>query len=158
MVSVEDALLTFPGSNSGTHLTLRPLSIEPELFCVELYVSLAAEPFHGAVKTWVWPEVWNAFLQAVEECERTRQGQVILEGEMSSDELKITLEPADGWGHFLVRYEMCGRAYDEPVTLAGSFHLNVEFFGTIAAQARLMQEWTHLALNPNTNNNPAVTP
>ena len=128
--------------SQGKDARFRMEVIEGEFVCypsLNLAVTVAHTGFckaHGSA--WVGLDDYQAFADALRQCEQARQGRATLTG-MSPDELEIVVQNSDSLGHFELGYKL-GRSSPRnlravwPQMVTGSFELDVCFLPQIVSE------------------------
>ena len=93
--------------DGSTSLEIRVTDVAPQIpphsvgGDVRLLVRLRCDDFAGATSGWVKREVWHAFIRQLEQLDRQRQGEAVLQS-MSPDELRLRVFATDHAGHMAV--------------------------------------------------------
>ena len=107
--------------NQASSLDLAVIATGNEIYpSMMLSVSIMDEEFTGAYdKVWVSAEDLAKFVADLLLCEQVRKGQASLSS-LSPDDLKLTVEQSDGWGHFVLRYTLGRISYSSRISLSKS--------------------------------------
>ncbi len=110
-------------------LTLEVIELDLIIYpSLNFSVTLVDEGFCEAHNmAWVGLDGFKAFVNAMQQCEKTRRGKAELHG-ISDDELDLVIENSDTLGHFDVKYRMSKfgwERYDR--VIVGGFDLDASF-------------------------------
>ncbi len=113
------------------------LEVQTERYpSANLLVEVMDNEFCGWDAVWFGADTWNAFVEQLRQCERTRRGSASLAHGAFVELMRV--ESSDSAGHFVARYNIArGRGLsggaNATATLTGAFVLDSEFFGQMVS-------------------------
>jgi len=78
---------------------------------IQVGVTIRVGAFAGAVSTWIDGDVWAAFVEELQQLERTRQGEANLHSMSPDDELRLRFHSLDRAGHMGVEGSLIQNVY-----------------------------------------------
>ena len=94
----------------SSYFSIEVVGVEMIFPSLHLSVEVNDSGFSGLNGVWVDPEDLKKFVADLRTCERTRSGAACLVS-LSLDDLELSVENSDGWGHFVLRYKIGKTSY-----------------------------------------------
>jgi len=122
----------------SSYFSIEVAGVETMFPSLHLSVEVSDEGFAGLNgEVWVDNENLKKFVADLQNCERTRNGAARLVS-LIPDDLELSVEKLDGWGHFVLRYKI-SKVSRSPIGLlatsvGGAFNLDSGLLGQIVSE------------------------